>query len=97
MEGKADWRVSDEHIDDRLRLYERWDSKNSWAQDLEQVEDHMKFGYRCEGVLEALSHRYLNEIEKDDVWRVIIHNERPLKDAYEIFMNAIEENPRQDD
>ncbi|MFQ6129123.1 MAG: hypothetical protein ACE5QW_09515 [Thermoplasmata archaeon] len=77
-------------IRERLKLYDDWDRSDTKST-LEDVEKSLTFMDRCQGLIEALSTRYLDEIEDGDLFKILMHREKPLKEAYELMIRRIEE------
>ncbi|MEE9116724.1 MAG: hypothetical protein V3U09_07495 [Thermoplasmata archaeon] len=80
----------DAHINKRLEFYKEWDERDEPAYCVKQVVRRVRYGHRCEGVMEALCTNFMGDAEQEDLYRILDDWDKDLKEAYEMIMEAIE-------
>ena len=78
------------HINVRLELYQKWKENDEPAYCLKEVAHWVRYGYRCEGLLEAVCNNFMGELEQEDFFKILSNKEKDLKEAYEMMMDGIE-------
>lgn len=81
---------SEKIIGDRLAMHERWDKNTDEAVSWFEAEGTMRFGYRCAGIISALSERFLDKVEEGELYTILLDDEKPLKEAYQTLVNGME-------
>lgn len=82
-------RSSDTSINERLSVHEKWGKDSYPSAYLIELERSLRFLFRSEGVLEALSHRFLDEGEDEEMAEILLDSRKPLRETYEITMKGI--------
>jgi hypothetical protein len=61
---------------------------------LRGVERALGYGFRCEGILKAFSHRFLNQAEDKRFFEMLHDPEKSLRETCEIMVTAIRRSAR---
>lgn len=80
----------DAHINKRLELYQDWEKGDDRAYTVNQVEHYLRYGKKCEGLLEVLCCNFLDDIQTEDLFEILRFWDKDLKKAYKIMMDGIE-------
>ncbi len=83
---------TEKFIGERLEFYGNINVQEEIQEVIDLSDLTFKFnsGFRCEGVLSALTLKLLNEDEYEIFWDIVIDPKKPLSEAYEMLLKIIE-------